>query len=52
MDTMGFFIGGIIFGILAGVAIGFALGTHSQVETILTLLKDFKSEGHDNKWLK
>ena len=41
-----------IFGFLPGIAIGFYLGTMGQIDTILTMLKQFKSEGHDEKWLK
>jgi hypothetical protein len=52
MMNAGTFFVGILFGMLSGVAIGFFLGTRTQVSVILDLLKQFKAEGQDGKWLK
>ena len=48
----GLLITGILVCGLPGVAIGYILGTKGEVDIILNLLKQFKSEGQDNKWLK
>lgn len=50
--VIGLLIVGILFCGLPGVAIGYLLGSSGQINNILNLLKQFKLEGHNDKWLK
>ena len=50
--NIGTFVVCMTMGLLPGIAIGYALGIRGSVDTILVMLKQFKSEGHDEKWLK
>lgn len=47
----GFFIG-FMMGMGGGIAIGFAIALNTEIKHIMELLKQFKSEGKDDKWLK
>jgi len=49
---MGTLVFGLFIGAIGGAAAGYSLGVMGQVNTILRLLKEFKSEGQDHKWLK
>jgi fructose-specific phosphotransferase system IIC component len=58
MVDAGMFFGGIIFGVLAGIAVGMFLSWsmleryYTAIMNVEDMLKRFKSEGEDDKWLK
>ena len=58
MEQYGMVLVGAMLGGLAGIGIGMVVSWsmlekyYSGISRIETLLKDFKSEGHDSKWLK
>ena len=51
-QVVGMLFVGVAFGFGTGFATGFAIAINGEIKHIMELLRQFKSEGKDNKWLK